>query len=192
MISLPLAKGKVGVFISGGIDSAVLYYLVHKENRRLGNLHQVVPLVVKRKEGSRYFAPLVIAYVNSLFGLDYNEPIYVGNPNLPEGDQVKSGVREALRLQFYQVYIGVIDQLPEHTIGWTQSFGHEDYFYKIPFVNLKKDQILKLAIDNNIEPLFHITHGCVNKEIGRCGDCNGCNERRWGFSQLGLTDPGHM
>ena len=34
-LSLPLTKQKIGVFISGGIDSAILYYLILLKNKSL-------------------------------------------------------------------------------------------------------------------------------------------------------------
>jgi len=55
---------------------------------------------------------------------------------------------------------------------------------------LNKSHIIDLVIKFNQQSLFHITHSCSSQELGRCNVCNGCNERQWGFDQLGQTDPG--
>ena len=39
------------------------------------------------------------------------------------------------------------------------------------------------------EKLFELSHTC-NMPGLRCGGCNGCNERRWGFEQMSYKDPG--
>ena len=58
-IQLPEWK-KLGVLISGGIDSALLYYLLLKEIQDQHTDHTVVPIYITRKEGSRYYAVPVI------------------------------------------------------------------------------------------------------------------------------------
>ena len=55
LITLPDKKSKIGVLVSGGMDSAILYYLLLLENRWRGNLHTITPIAVMRKEGSKYF-----------------------------------------------------------------------------------------------------------------------------------------
>lgn len=189
-LNLPTTPSLLGVLVSGGIDSAILYYLMLEENRRLGNLHVIKPLTIQRKEGSRYFANLVVAHVQSSFGQKYKAPIIVGNNALPEDQQVRSGVNQAYRMGYAQVYVGVIDQIPEHTIGWEKIGYDENEFYRIPLVNLQKFHIIDLVNQFGQQGLFYITHACDQLEMTRCNTCNGCRERNWGFNQLGLTDPG--
>lgn len=188
-LNLPSAPSLIGVFVSGGIDSAILYYLLLEENKRLGNKHGIKPLTIERKEGSKYFSDLVVAHVQSQFGQKYNPAARVGNNTLPEDQQVRSGVQQVHRLGFNQVYVGVIDQIPEHTIGWQKIGYNENLFYRIPFKNLQKFHIIDLVQQFNQHALFYITHACDQLEISRCKTCNGCRERDWGFSQLGLADP---
>ena len=57
-ITLPQNKSRIGVFVSGGLDSAILYYLLLLENKLTGNIHEITPLSVMRKEGSKYFSSL--------------------------------------------------------------------------------------------------------------------------------------
>jgi hypothetical protein len=189
-IQLPLIPSKIGMFVSGGLDSAILYYLLLKANAELGDMHMIHPFVVPRTEGSKYFARPVIAHVHSQFNLPYRDPILVGDPSLPGHLQVKSGGDSAMLMGYSQLYGGVIDQLPEHTIGYEPAPVEENDIVKMPFLNLTKGHVINLIVRCKQEALFYITHSCSILEIGKCNTCNGCNERNWGFAQCGLTDPG--
>ena len=185
-----IRKLKIAIFISGGIDSAILYYMLLQENKNLGNLHEITPFTVLRKEGSKHFAKPVIAHINSCYELPYLDPIIVGDNTLSEEEQVKSGVRDVWKLGFNRAYTGLIEQLPQHMIDWTPIPYQESYRFKAPLCNLNKSHIIDLIIQLNQSALFYITHSCSVQEIGRCNYCNGCNERKWAFDQLSLTDPG--
>jgi hypothetical protein len=191
-LSMPEHKHRIGVFVSGGLDSALLYYLLMKLNHEAGNTHEVIPFSVLRKEGSQYFARPVINYVNSCFGLSKQGLNVVGDPTLDEDAQVASGVIEVLvEAACDIVYVGVIDALPIHTVGWTPIVATETDNFKTPFSKLNKSHITDLVYNLGQEKLFEISHSCI-KPLERCGCCNGCNERKWGFDQLNKTDPGRF
>ena len=191
-ITLPRNKSRIGVLVSGGLDSAILYYLLLMENKLRSNIHEILPITVMRKEGSKYFSSLVIGHVNQAFQIPYTDPQVVGNNTLPEELQVKSAVDEALMNGFDIVYAGVIEQLPQHMINWQPIPSKETAKFKTPFQSIDKSHIIDMIVKLKQEPLFYITHSCSGEQsqVGRCNGCNGCNERNWGFSQLGLTDPG--
>jgi 7-cyano-7-deazaguanine synthase in queuosine biosynthesis len=191
-ITLPENKSRIGVLVSGGIDSAILYYLLLLENKLRGNIHEIIPLSVMRKEGSKYFSSLVIGHVNQEFQIPYSDPLIVGDNTLPEEEQVKSGVNQALAQGFDIVYAGVIEQLPQHMINWQPIPSKESARFKTPFHLINKSHVIDMVFKLKQEPLFYITHSCSGEhsQIGRCNGCNGCNERRWGFEQLNLVDPG--
>jgi hypothetical protein len=187
--TLPEERKRIAMFISGGIDSAILYFMMLQENKKLNNLHEITPFSIMRNEGSKYFANLVVGYVNSFYGIPYQDPIIVGDTTLPEKQQVKSGAYAARDLGYDIIYLGLIEQLPQHMIGWTQIPYVESPRFKAPMHLLNKSHIIDLVVQLKQESLFYITHTCNLQEIGRCNNCNGCNERRWGFDQLGLVDP---
>ena len=186
---LPASRIPIAVCVSGGIDSAILYYLLMLENQRIGNLHDIIPVTVLRKEGSKNFAKLVIAHVLASFGKSYREPMILGDVTLPEDQQVKSAIQTAKWGGFKQAYVGIIEQLPEHTAGWEVIHAAPGKFYRTPLVNLQKHHVIDLVVKLKQEALFYITHACDQTEIARCNSCNGCRERAWGFEQLALSDP---
>jgi hypothetical protein len=191
-INLPRTKSRIGVLVSGGTDSAILYYLLLLKNKLKGNIHEILPISIMRKEGSRYCSSLVVGHINPQFQLPFADPQIVGDNTLPEEEQVKSAVDQALDIGFDRVYAGVIEQLPQHMINWEPIPSKETVKFKTPFQKINKSHIIDMIIKFKQEPLFYITHSCADSayQVGRCNKCNGCNERTWGFDKLGLTDPG--
>lgn len=191
-ISLPKKKSKIGVLVSGGIDSAILYYLLLLENQLRGSIHEILPISIMRKEGSRYCSSIVVGHVNSHFNIPFQEPQVVGDNTLPEEVQVKSAVDEALTAGFNIVYAGVIEQLPQHMINWEPIPSRETAKFKTPFQSVNKSHIIDMIVKLKQETLFYLTHSCSDSayQVGRCNKCNGCNERAWAFERLVLSDPG--
>jgi len=191
-IQLPDKNSRIGVLVSGGIDSAILYYLLLLENQFRGNRHKILPISLIRKEGSKYFSSLVVGAVNQQFSIPFAEPQLFGNNTLPEEKQIKSLVDQALAKDFDTVYAGVIEQLPQHMVDWQPIPSKETARFKTPFQSVNKSHIIDMVIKFKQETMFYITHSCADADyqVGRCGRCNGCNERTWGFKELGLCDPG--
>lgn len=190
-IELPTKREKIGVLISGGLDSAILYFLISEENARLGELHEIIPFTVARKEGSKYFAHSVIEYVQLFYGIPLKAPLEVGDNTLEEIEQVASGVKDIMACGCDKVYVGAITQLPQHMTGWKIYKIVETPTFKVPFINLTKDHVVDIIAQCKQDAIFHITHSC-DQSLGRCGLCNGCNERAWGFEQMNLIDPGKV
>jgi len=175
----------IGILLSGGLDSALLYYLLLKENRDIGNLFKITPYTILRKEGSRQHALGVINYINSLFNIESANLNVVGDNTLPEIKQVISGQNDVL-LENDFVYVGIIEARPEHSIGWERPGFKEKLRVLYPFLNLQKSHIVDLICQNNLQPLFELTHSCAVHETDPCGVCNGCRERQWGLEQMNL------
>jgi hypothetical protein len=185
-LSLPLGT-KVGVLISGGIDSALLYYLLLKENQN--NTHSIQPLVIARKEGSRYFARPIIDRINQLFKVTLSTK-RLGNTELPEPEQVGSAVKQAFHwFQFEEIFIGLISNRVEHTVGFDPIPVPKMPGLHTPFRHLEKSHIIDIYYQLGIQYLLEYTHSCDQSETTQCGTCNGCRERAWGFAELLQTDP---
>lgn len=190
-LTLPAKPLTLGVFVSGGIDSAILYYMMLKINQEVGNIHTIIPYTILRKEGSRLFAEPVIKYVSGLFDTTAHLSI-VGDNTLSEEDQVRSGVNQVLQTTKTDiVYVGVIEQLSQHMTGWSPIPSKQGIKFRTPLSYLNKSHIIDLVYKLRQEHLLEITHSCIH-EVGRCNICNGCNERSWAFAQLGIEDIGKV
>lgn len=186
-IVLPQYK-KLGVLVSGGIDSALLYHLLLKEIKEQGTDHTVRPLYITRKEGSSYYALPVIDHVQKLFDSTVL-PARLGNTQLPEHEQVRSAVEQAYRLLHLEVvYVGTLVVRPEHMIGWFPVRADETAHFKTPFQHLEKSHVIDMFYQLGLVDLLSKTYSCI-QEPHRCKECNGCKERAWGFAELQQVDP---
>ena len=178
-MKINVPTGRVGIFISGGLDSALLYHLILKENK------DVVPLLVFKNNEQYNRARDVIQYLQDLHQVNC-EPILLINKD------IRVAIKEAIGTGFDLVYLGVIKELEEFLVGWKPNNFSDTQWAKGPLKDLDKSQVVDLIVKNNVAHLFSITHSCASLPIGRCNQCNRCRERAWGFKQLGLTDPGTL
>lgn len=180
---LPTEPTRVGVLVSGGLDSAILYYLLEKLNKN--NFHKITPYIIARQEGSLTYGPKVIEYVNNLFNKNPTEFEIIEIPKLiPPHLQVKIAV-QMLRVKKVVdiLYLGVISVRAEHSIGIDVYRPKEDTdFVKYPLFQLEKSHIVDLICKMEQEKLIEITSSCDSGN--NCGNCNGCKERSWGLSQI--------
>ena len=192
LVAIPLTlRFRIGVLVSGGLDSALLYYLIRKLTLS-DNRFSVVPYIITRNDGSSRYAQPVIDYVHEILGIEQQ---YATKLDIDETDselQVAAGMRELRNTDRNLIYIGIIQTLEEHALhGVPKPYvptNSERFNY--PLKDLTKAHIVQLIIQLGLEKLFTLTHSCVYDIDTPCGDCNRCNERAWAFTQLGLIDPG--
>lgn len=170
---------KTGIFISGGLDSAILYHILLKE------IPDIVPLLVYKNDQQQQYARGVIDYLQSFHNVKV-EPV------LLKSIKNKIAISEALANGFDVVYLGTTKELEQFLVNWEPNNFKNYPQIQGPFSDLDKSQVIDLVIQHGMEQLFLITHTCAEQAVGRCGYCNRCRERAWGFSQLGLTDPGSI
>jgi len=184
----PLRK-RVGVLVSGGMDSALLYYLLVKLNAEAGFIYKITPYTIIREQGSIEYAQPIVDYVNNLYDIPTSIIETVGDNTLAENLQVESGCTDVLKKSNI-IYLGLIEELEIHTIGWRPPIKWKETENRLyPFKDLNKSHIVDLIFQFKQEKLFELSHTC-NMPGPRCGACNGCNERSWGLEQMGYTDPG--
>ncbi len=187
-ITVPDAT-RIGVLVSGGIDSALLYYLLLHVKNLTNSKTDIIPLIMLRKEGSKYFASPIVEKINSLFNIQ-RKPYRIGDNTLPETEQIKSAVVQAFNIfKIEYIFIGAIHNRPEHMIGFDTIEIPELPHVVIPFRKLEKSHVIDIFYQLQIEHLLSFTHSCDQQELTACGECNGCRERSWGFEQIGKSDP---
>lgn len=177
---------EIGILVSGGIDSAILYFLLIEENISTGNHFNIIPYTMMRKEGSRYYAKDVINWIHRYYNINEIELNIVGDNTLPELQQVESAIKEILHIVVDFVYLGIIESRPEHSVNWTRPYFKETFHRKYPLLNLQKSHVINLYLQRNIQELLDITYSCAINEQHACGYCNGCNERTWGLIENNL------
>ena len=182
---------RIGVLVSGGLDSALLYYLIRKLTLS-DDRYSVIPYTIIRNDGSSRYAQPVIDYVHESLGIEQQYATKLDIDEIDSELQVAAGMRELRNTDRNLIYIGIIQTLEEHALHNvpkpyvpinSEMFNH-------PLKDLTKAHVVQLIIQLGLEKLFTLTHSCVYDIDTPCGVCNRCNERAWAFSQLGLIDPG--
>lgn len=172
-ITIPTDHSAVGIFVSGGLDSAILYHLLNKYTG-----HTIVPIVIEKTHASRYFAQSVVNYLTPGRAV-----------HMAQATTVQDAIGE-VRSKFDYLYLGLIEERAEFLIGWTPSNRPDNHFRKSPLLYVNKSHVIDLVVQEQQQNLFFLSHSCATQDIGRCGTCNRCRERAWGFEQLALQDPG--
>lgn len=185
-IELPFLQRRIGVLVSGGLDSSLLYYLLKSI---INEKYTLTPYIINRNDGSMPYALNVIKHIDSLF--NHESKFNIVEINEPDSDlQVSAGIGTILSTNKVNVlYVGIIQTLPEHCIGVSGPYVPTDStLLKYPFKNLNKVHIVDCIKKLKLEHLFAITQSCVYNN--NCRICNRCNERNWAFKQLKLIDYG--
>jgi hypothetical protein len=187
---------KYGIMLSGGLDSAVLMYLILKENKNIN----IQPFSIPKHDDSHVFVPRILEYFKAQFDIEIPNALLVGDPSVHHSQQSTRAVEQIFKQYPYIEFIYfATNQNPAHDFDYDQYLkgSYPDRVKTsphpkilMPFINMYKDEILKTVFDNDQEELLLLTHSCTEQKTGRCGQCFQCNERAWAFRQLDKIDPG--
>ena len=193
---------RVGVVVSGGFDSAVLWHMINKLYEGTGA--SVTPYTVPKVDGSIRHANMMLeAYSkhNNIKTIHTRRVGIVDQTNrYPNGatllEQLVSGLREILYADIPLadvVYTGA-SPFPEHLVdkfkqiraprdrNFTRGTEWEDVC-KQPFDSYTKEQLVGIAIHEGIiNYVKEVTHSCVKQDRGRCNTCFWCQEREWAIN----------
>jgi hypothetical protein len=179
-----------GIMLSGGLDSAILLYLLINQEP----LIKIQPFTIDKTDGASRYADLLINHFNKKFSLSISKTIYVGDPTVHHRSQSTTAVIDIFNNHpVDQLFIG-INQNPlelNHLPGApNRDKKSKDPRIIFPFVDLYKTDIIKIMIKHGQEDLMSITHSCTEQSIGRCNKCWQCTERAWAFKKLAKEDIG--
>lgn len=185
-ISLTENLNQIAVMVSGGLDSAALYYIIKKINLDNNLGKTITPIIIYREEGSKTHAENVVKYVDNVLN-DLSRSIKIfdfKNKVQPHLEVIIAGY--LAKKQFDTIYIGVIETRPEHALGITVYSPKENDNLIYPFRHLEKSHIVDLICKLNQTKLFSLTISCDTGT--HCGYCNGCKERSWAFETMKVKD----
>lgn len=178
---------KIGCLVSGGADSALLYFLLIEENINTGNRYEIIPYTILRI-GAKIPAQNTLDWIHDYYNMPRIPLNIVGDPTLEEIHQVESGAKDVLGISVDYLYLGFIDDRPEHYINWFKTSFKETFQRRYPFLNLEKSHIIDLYYKKNLFDLLKVTTSCNTGSVPACGTCNGCIARIWGIEQMELFD----
>ena len=182
---------RIGVMVSGGLDSTLLLYMVASYFPKFGKT--LVAFTVPRTDDSIVHAERVVRWVEDTFEMKI-ERQEVGDPTLFHSRQVNSGVEQAVDM--VDIVLLGDTWLPTVKLKGTTPIRYENKHPKVNqiYLKLKFNKVDTVGIVNELglRSVFTLSHTCTQSKDIRCGNCWQCNERAWAFTELGVTDPGEM
>ena len=195
---------KIGLFLSGGLDSALLLELYAREKVN------VTPYYIDRKE------PLAHLYHESALRIvdkvnqTHNLNLELVDFEIPMDTDIMGHLIKGKEILGDKVECMIVgDNIPPPsdittgtTIPWrlpvSQQFDYPEW--ELPFLHLDKSYIIKLMLDLNCEWILDLSRTCaedlsiydpelIDQRL-RCNICYCCVEREWAFNILGKTDTG--
>ena len=195
---------KIGLFISGGLDSSLLLELYVREQVN------VTPYHIDRGEPLEYDAAMrVVEKINEIHNLDLTlEKIQIpldpeGNGDLIKGKEILADKVECMIVGDNMHPPSDITTVTRTTIPRrlpvSQQFDYPDW--ELPFLHVDKSYLVKLILDLRCEWIFDLSRSCaeyyvnyedelINQGKLRCETCFNCKERAWAFHSVGIADPG--
>lgn len=191
-IHIPEDVKSVGIFVSGGADSAILLSALAKE---IQNRDVKLKAFTVSRVGASAYARMVIDAVTAKFGVPIEHV-----PNTPNPDAAHGSIRPALRHllpddSVDMIFTGVNDNPPRELVVLNEVYPNrpkgENPYPKIhmPFLPFWKSHVIALAKELDVLDIVALTHSCTERQIGRCGHCFQCDERRWAFEVNGIENP---
>jgi len=180
-IHIPIKYNKIGIAMSGGMDSTLLAYYLLKEID-----HKKVVVYTVDLGNSYEYVNRILDELNVIC-----EVRLINNPKNPNG--VLSPIFTKALDEVDYFYTGTTmnpewaDKIPE---------GQKPYRYiktewknmHMPFGTSLKTNIVDLYYQEQLFDLLKLTHTCTEKIDSHCGLCFACRERWWAFNKLGLQD----
>jgi hypothetical protein len=222
-VEIPLKTSwrRIGISLSGGADSALLSYLV-LSNTNADIYFTTQIRMWKTRPWQKYVARDVVGWFRERFNnriehLENFVPPEMEEPNTTyitdEYGKSKPGNRIILRA--YNEYVGHTYKLDAWyagvTLNPTETFQgalserdqasipevmtHMGKPIFHPFVNVRKDWVIRQYVKNDIGELLEITRSCEGEfedlnytnyqpyqSVPICGKCFWCKEREWGIT----------
>jgi hypothetical protein len=204
----------IGIMISGGLDSALLAYLLHDIKYKQNRTTKLNFFVVPKPDGSVMHATNVINYLDMHFNQSASELHIVGNPEgLHHSKMLTSGLIRAIKDFDCEVFLTAVTTNPEQATPPEQLLNYEYGKFLEPdgtpyngpvrvkanhprvidaFWDYTKQDTVKIIKDMNLTELVKITHTCTGSKTIRCNKCWQCCERAWAFAKNDFIDKGTM
>lgn len=197
----------IGLFVSGGLDSTLLAYLLHDLSQKKNLNNNFKFFVVPRPDDSVIHVNRIVDYIGKHFNVGTTIHV-VGTGDTHHSKQVTSGIREAIENYYCDIFLSSItknpsEKLPNYAYGtflepdgtpYDGPIRKKSWHPKLldPFLDYTKEDTVKLIKDYNLVDIMNLTHTCTGSKSIRCNRCWQCCERSWAFDKNNFTDTGTM
>jgi 7-cyano-7-deazaguanine synthase in queuosine biosynthesis len=194
---------RIGLYLSGGLDSAALLCLILTELKTINKLDTPITcFTVNKTDCFNQYSKNVLREVQKHFEIDHIKHVIFDNDQVTKqwlNPRNEIGPKAIKYVADYhknmQVYMACNRMAPEEYIKYTTPMLTDHgtringILYCSPFLFLHKPQMLDIFFKLNVEHIINYCHSCVIQEEGQCGKCYSCEERAWGFKMLDKQDP---
>lgn len=188
---------KVGIFVSGGFDSAILLYILMKElkNKKNSfvNIYTRIPVNEKKFYNKRYIDKITNFCIEKTNNTNVKNILFYVEKQ-EKTNLFTVALNDLKNNEIDIIYTAVSANPPDNVKFSKDSLEYErrnpnikrKYYYDdksiyMPFTNINKKEIYNLYKIYDITQLINYTRSCESKfiKIGECGDCWWCKERKW-------------
>jgi hypothetical protein len=196
----------VALTLSGGMDTALLTYLVALElletNRNPNDYIQWI-FTIPKKDGAELYPDNIIRWINQKLGITLPSKTILKIPKLHStyhGLQVWNSMLYAMdKYNPDKIYMGDQRAAPDDAniseprpVRSKTIDGPMPNKILMPFNHLYKYHTVDVFYKLGLEELFELTHSCTQMKTSRCNRCYHCLERKWGFDQINKVDTGKI
>lgn len=179
---------------SGGADSSILLYLMHKYNIENNKNCTIQTYTVPRRTGAKYHTANVINCIKTHLKTDIPDTICIGDPDVHHSLFARNAIKEVLEIHKPALLFTGDTKNPDVQLDTTfmpPARGRDRNIIILqPFLPFDKSYVMSLYFKYGVEDILKYTHSCSVEIFGRCNYCFFCKEREWAFSKLGIPDPG--
>jgi hypothetical protein len=172
---------RVGIMLSGGMDSTLLLYLLAK------NIDNIITFTIPKTDGAKHYVQPIIDWVNQKLDKQVKKPKFIGNPLIYHANIINVALKSIETDYDILYFAGNVypdDILP----GGPTRVRRNHPKHRQPFFDCYKTDIVQAYVRYDIMDLVELTHTCTEREFGRCNTCWQCRERIWAFSELQIED----
>lgn len=179
---------KIGVFLSGGTDSALILYYLRRETN-----NEIYPITVPKHDGAVNYIGNIINWVETKLDKKIESPIIIGNPNLYHAHILGDALNRCSNHNLCDIYYIGDNTYPSDVLpGGPIRIKSTNKKVVYPLFELYKTDIISTYVELNILELLQLTHSCTEQSVGRCNNCWQCKERSWAFKELHMEDLGTL
>lgn len=198
--TFPKNINKVGIFLSGGADSALILYLLVKmadERNQDLKIYPITAYDVSTPEAdSEYAANMIIDCIRRMTETDRIYDAYI-HPIIQDDHHKYYYIKPALnylrrKYGFYEYVFGTSQGMPdnERPIDKKGTISGDDIIKTsetyddvlLPWAKVDKKFIAAQYDKFNLKELSDITNSCVTSSSEPCKECWWCKERYWAFN----------
>jgi len=188
---IPNEARKIGLLISGGLDSSLMLYLITKEiKEKNSNVEFITYTVEQELKGTVHHTKKIINIIEELNNISITN-IIVGASHAHTDYEIIYGTLDALNRerksnQVLDVLYLASTKVPEelkNVNGAPRRDGRNIFSVVQPWSTVNKDEIVSYILKNNLLELVKNSHSCTMISNKHCGECWNCIERIWAFDK---------